>query len=477
MYLKKAHIHFVGIGGIGMSGIATILRYQGYTISGCDTDLQQQSVYDLQELGCDIYEGNNTKQCKDKKIDIVVYSSAIKAHNPEIVAAQNRSIPTIPRALMLAELMRTKYSIAISGSHGKTTTTSLIAHILIEAKKDPTVIIGGHLKNISHNARFGNGDFLVAEADESDRSLLSLQATLAIITNIDLEHLETYADLEDLKCTFKQFLNNLPFYGKAILCIDNPILRSLLPLPHIKTIKYGLDPQADLYADSVTLHADHSTFDVHYKKNKLGSIQFSMPGVHNIQNALAAIALAQELEISFEAIQQALANFGGIDRRFSYKGTYRGAEIFDDYGHHPEEIRNTLLVARKRAKGKLIVIFQPHRFSRTQRLWDSFVKTFMNSTIDHLIITDIYPASETPIPEITSANLTEALRICSPSFTMNYAPLNTDFSEIINEIDRFVEPNDLILLLGAGKINRMAYILVKRLQGINKNISYLEQSL
>ncbi len=459
MYLKKAHIHFVGIGGIGMSGIATILRYQGYTISGCDNDLQQQSIYDLQELDCEIFEGNNTKQCKDSSIDILVYSSAIKSNNPEIVAAQRRGIPTISRALMLAELMRTKYSIAIAGSHGKTTTTSLISHILIEAKKDPTVIIGGHLKNISANARYGNGDFLVAEADESDRSLLSLQATLAIVTNIDLEHLETYTDLEDIKNTFKQFLNNLPFYGKAIVCIDNPTLRSLLPLPHIKTIKYGLDTSADLYGDSIMLAPDHSTFDVYKNKKKLGSIYFTMPGIHNVQNALAAIALAQELEIPFEVTKSALANFGGIDRRFSYKGMYLGAEVFDDYGHHPEEIRNTLLVARKRAKRKLIVVFQPHRFTRTQKLWDSFVETLIKSKIDQLIITDIYPASEQPLIEITSENLVKALVKCAPSFSVTYVPFEDDFASIIKEVATVTKPEDLLLLLGAGKINRLAPLL------------------
>ncbi len=462
MYKKKAHLHFVGIGGIGMSGIATILKYQGYTISGCDADMQQQSVYDLELLGCDIFEGNNTKHCHDKSIDILVYSSAIKSNNPEIIAAQKRGIPIISRALMLAELMRTKYSIAIAGSHGKTTTTSLISHILIEAKKDPTVIIGGHLKNISANARYGNGDFLVAEADESDRSLLSLHATLAIVTNIDLEHLETYSDLDDIKNTFKHFLNNLPFYGKAILCSDDPNIQSLLPLPHIKTIKYGLDKtHADLYATDINLASDHSTFVVHKKdlSQPLGSIMFPMPGEHNVLNALAAIALSHELEIPFNTIAHALQHFGGIDRRFSYKGVYQGAEVYDDYGHHPEEIRNTLLVARKCAQKKLIVVFQPHRYSRTQKLWDSFIDTFANSAIDHLIMTDIYPASESPIAEITSTNLVAALKQRSTKFSINYAPYETDFTMIRAQLQPIVQPGDLVLLLGAGKINQLAAFL------------------
>jgi UDP-N-acetylmuramate--alanine ligase len=461
MYKKKAHLHFVGIGGIGMSGIATILKYQGYTISGCDADMHQKSINDLKHLGCKIYEGNNTNQCNDTSIDILVYSSAIKQNNPEIIAAQKRGIPTIGRALMLAELMRTKYSIAIAGAHGKTTTTSLISHILIEAKKDPTVIIGGHLTTISSNARYGGGDFLVAEADESDRSFLSLHATLAIVTNIDLEHLETYTDLDDIKNTFRQFLNNLPFYGKAILCTDNPNVQSLLPLPHLKTIKYGLDQtHADLFATDIVLAADHSTFLVHKKDAEtLGSITFSMPGEHNICNALAAIALSMELEIPFQTIAHALKHFGGIDRRFTFKGIYQGAEIYDDYGHHPEEIRNTLIVARKRTQGKLIVLFQPHRYTRTQKLWDSFIETFYKSTIDHLIITDIYPASESPISEITAFNLVTALRQRITSFPIEYAPFQPNFAAIRMSLSALAQPGDLILLLGAGKINTISSLL------------------
>lgn len=350
MYRKKMHLHFVGIGGIGMSGIAKILRYQGYTISGCDNDMDQQSVRGLQALGCSIFYGNNTDACKDSSIDVLVYSSAINNQNPEIIAAQKRNIPTIPRALMLAELMRTKYSIAIAGSHGKTTTTSLISHILIEAHKDPTVIIGGVLKTISTNAQFGLGDFLVAEADESDRSLVHLQATIAVVTNINLEHLDTYHDIDDIKNTFKQFLDNLPFYGTAIVCNDNEQIRSLLPLTHSKTIKYGLTDNADIYANSITLDIDHSTFEVFYKGHSLGTVRTNMPGIHNVLNTLAALAVGLELEVPFETIQSALASFKGVERRFSFNGCYKGAEIFDDYGHHPEEIKNTVIVANKRKK-------------------------------------------------------------------------------------------------------------------------------
>lgn len=476
MYRKKAHVHFVGIGGIGMSGIATILKYQGYDVSGCDLDLEQQSVKNLSQLGCTIYHGNNTPSCQDAAIDILVYSSAIKAHDPEIIAAQARGIPTIPRALMLAELMRTKYSIAIAGAHGKTTTTSLISHILMEAAMDPTIIIGGHLKNISTNARFGKGDFLVAEADESDRSLTRLIPTLAVVTNIDLEHLETYTDLDDIKQTFKQFLNNLPFYGKAIVCIDDANIRSLLPMPHIKMIKYGLDSSADIYANSINLQPDHSTFTV-WRKNQsapLGNIQLSMPGSHNILNALAAITVALDVDINFDVIAHALQNFKGIERRFSYRGRYQGAEVFDDYGHHPLEIAKTIEVAKRRAKNKVIVIFQPHRYTRTDKLWNDFVTVLATSSIDNLIITDIYAASEAPIAGITSQKLAAAIAQHHPQCTVSYAPYSYDFGDIIKQLQPIAREGDLILLQGAGKINLLATLLTQ--QG-NSSAQHSEKTL
>ncbi|MFC1842098.1 UDP-N-acetylmuramate--L-alanine ligase [Candidatus Dependentiae bacterium] len=459
MYKKKAHVHFVGIGGIGMSGIAMILKCQGYKISGCDVDIHQKSIKDLKALGCEIYEGNNTPQCKNKDINILVYSSAIKHNNPEIVAAQARGIPIIPRALMLAELMRTKYSVAIAGSHGKTTTTSLISHILIESGIDPTVIIGGHLKNISTNARLGSSDFLVAEADESDKSLVHLQATLAVLTNIDLEHLETYKNLEDIKSTFKIFLNNLPFYGKAFLCTDDENVRSILPMPHIKIITYGLDPQhADICAQEIKLNPDNSVFKIFRKNtpNPLGKIILKMPGKHNTQNCVAAIAVALDLGIKFDLIAKAVESFKGIERRFCYRGTYKGAEIFDDYGHHPKEIQNTLEIAKNRAKNRLLVAFQPHRYTRTHKLWDNFVDTFAQSNIDRLIITDIYPASEAPIEHVTSERLVHEIREKNPNFPVMYAPYDDDLSYITQNIEKNAQKDDLILSLGAGKITDLA---------------------
>ncbi len=460
MYRKKAHIHFVGIGGIGMSGIATILRQQGYTISGCDLDVNQKSAQLLKEIGCTLHEGNNTPACNDPSIEILVYSSAIRAHNEEILAAQRRGIPTIPRALMLAELMRTKYSIAIAGAHGKTTTTSLVSHILIEAGLKPTVIIGGHLKNISTNARFGDGEFLVAEADESDRSLLHLHATLAIVTNIDLEHLDVYKDLDDIKQTFLQFLNNLPFYGKAILCTDDANIRSLLPLSHLKIIKYGIDNPADIMARDVILAADHSRFTLVKHDAAMGEIHINLPGRHNVLNALAAIALAQDLNIPLEIIQHALAGFKGIDRRFSYHGIYRGAEIFDDYGHHPTEIDATLKVARNRSRGRVVVVFQPHRYTRTKALWDQFIEIFLNSPIDDLLITDIYAASEDAIPGITSIAFVEALKERNPKFSVTYVPYEYDFTQIRSSLDQCILTDDLVLLLGAGRINQLAQYII-----------------
>lgn len=334
----------------------------------------------------------------------------------------------------------------------------MIAHILIEAEKDPTVIIGGHLKNISSNARFGDGDFLVAEADESDRSLLRLHATLAVITNIDLEHLETYKDLDDIKETFKAFLLNLPFYGKAIICLDDPNIRSLLPLPSTKIISYGINEDADYQAKTIQLMPETSSCQIYNKKADqiIGNLTINMAGIHNVSNALAATAVALDLDVSFEQVTKALASFKGIDRRFTYHGTYRDAEIFDDYGHHPKEIYYTLMAARRRAKNRLIVVFQPHRYTRTSKLWDDFVNMFKSQPIDELIITDIYSASEEPIEGVTSKKMCDAITQAQTSYPVTYAPFSKDFNNIKAVLDTRIAPNDLVLLLGAGKLNLFA---------------------
>ncbi len=461
MYKKKNHIHFIGIGGIGMSGIATILKSQGYIISGCDLDLEQKNIHDLISLGCTVYQGNNTEECQNPSIDILVYSSAIQKNNQEILAAQKRGIPTIPRALMLAELMRTKYSIAIAGSHGKTTTTSMISHILIEAQTDPTVIIGGHLKNISTNARFGHGNFLVAEADESDKSLLRLSPTLAVITNINFEHIDVYRSIEDVRETFKSFLENIPFYGKAILCDDDANIDAILPLTTIKTIRYGYKSSSEIYAQDIILHKNFSTCTVWKQGSSqpLGALYLTMPGRHNLLNALAAITVCLELDIPFNTIMSALAQFKGIDRRFTYKGSYKGAAVFDDYGHHPNEIAQTLLVARKRAQNKLIVAFQPHRYSRTAGLWNEFINLFSQNAIDHLIITDIFPANEVPIADITSQRFVDELKKKNPHLSITYCPLDNDFTTIKRTVSLIIGPDDLLLLQGAGKMNKLVNYL------------------
>jgi UDP-N-acetylmuramate--alanine ligase len=475
MYRKKAHIHFVGIGGIGMSGIAQILHQQGSSISGCDSNIAQKSVLELKSLGCAIYEGNNTEKCKSLTIDILVYSSAIEQDNPEIITAQQRGIPTIRRALMLAELMRTKYSIAIAGAHGKTTTTSLVSHILIEAGLDPTVIIGGHLINISSNARMGQGDFLVAEADESDRSFLHLQASLALVTNIDLEHLETYADIDDIIETYKRFLNNLPFYGIAFVCIDDQNIQKLFPMPHLRLIKYGLHQTADIRAVDISLHADHSTFNLVYQTKKFGTVRIHMPGKHNILNCLGAIAICLEVGVSFDTIQKALEHFQGIERRFWFRKSYHGAEIFDDYAHHPKEIEQTLIVAAKRTKKRLIVIFQPHRFTRTYHLWNDFLTVFHNTAIDRLIITDIYSASEQPIENVSSEIFVNEFQKKYPEMNCSYIPFDKEFKHLLKAIDTIAEPDDLILLIGAGKLTDLPQFLTHSNDYVkkNKDITYL----
>ncbi len=461
MLTKKSHIHFVGIGGIGMSGIATILKQSGHTISGCDPDTSQDTIAQLRHLGCKVYKNNNATECDDATIDILVYipmyATTIPAVTAEIKQAQLRNIPTISRAHMLAELMhKNQQSIAVAGSHGKTTTTSLISHILIASDIDPTVVIGGQLKNINSNARSGNGNVLVAEADESDRSFLELYPTIAVITNIDLEHLETYAGLDDIKRCFMQFLNNLPTHGKAIVCTDDENVRSIIHLTQITTITYGIEHEADFFAHDIILNADHSTFTAYTKNGLLGTIKLPIAGKHNIYNCLAAIAVAHELGIAFETIAKHIASFGGVARRFSFHGMYQGAEIFDDYGHHPKEIEYTLNVARKRTHNKLIVVFQPHRYTRTAKLWNDFLSTFISSNIDHLIITDIYSAGEYPIANISSSRFAQELTHLKPPFTIQYIPFEDDFTQIKEVIARSVGANDLLLFLGAGKVHLIA---------------------
>ncbi|MBM3886864.1 UDP-N-acetylmuramate--L-alanine ligase [Candidatus Dependentiae bacterium] len=466
MYKKREHIHFMGIGGIGMSGIAEILRLQGYAVSGCDASIKTKTVEHLQSIGCSVYEGHHDHHVADA--DVLVFSSAINRNNLEVQAALAKGIPVITRALMLAELMRTKFSIAVSGAHGKTTTTSLISHILIESQRHPTVIIGGVLKNIANNAQFGDSDLLIAEADESDRSLLYLNPTMAVVTNIDAEHLDTYQDIEDIKNTFKNFLARLPFYGKAFVCIDDPHIQTILPLPHINAVKYGFSTKADVMGNIVELTRTQGVFDVYVTdsltkhKNLLGRITLNIPGEHNVQNALAAVAVCLELDVPFAQIAQALGSIKGIERRFEFKGNFNQADIFDDYGHHPTEIRKTLAVAKRHKNKKLHVVFQPHRFSRTEKLWDDFVDLFARSDelydIDEIFIADIYPASEKPIPHITSERLVEAIKLKNPLLRIYYV---SSYEEIASQLQQSLAPGDLLLTVGAGKAYQIGEALAK----------------
>ena len=469
MYKKREHIHFMGIGGIGMSGIAEILRLKGYRVTGCDLSLNSKTIMHLSAIGCEVSCGHDKEHIKDA--DVLVYSSAVDHTNPEVVAALAKGIPVIPRAIMLAELMRTKYSIAVSGAHGKTTTTSLISHIMIEAQQQPTVIVGGVLKSINNNASLGAGNLLIAEADESDRSLLYLNPTMAVVTNIDAEHLDTYKDIEDIKTTFKNFLARLPFYGKAILCIDDAHIQSILPLTHVNVVKYGLSDMADIQGEIIETNKDQSIFNVYKtvhdlaqdRKEKLllGRAILNIPGVHNVLNSLAATALCLEFEIPFETIASALECFKGVERRFEFKGTFNGADIFDDYGHHPTEIYNTLLVAQQKKQKKLHVVFQPHRFTRTQKLWDDFVNLFAQQkdyTIDALYITDIYPASEEPIPDVTSERLVQAIKDKNNKFNVVYFPT---YAQITKALHDTVQAGDLVITIGAGKVNQIAEVLAE----------------
>lgn len=460
MFRKKTHIHFVGIGGIGMSAIAKVLIQRGYVVSGCDNNVTQKSVIDLRTLGCHVHQGNNQPLCDDHSINVLVYTSDVNPLHPEIVRARERGIAVISRGQMLAELTRTKYTIGIAGSHGKTTTTSLIAHIFIQAQLDPTVIVGGHLKSISSNGLVGNSEFLITETDESDRSLLYLFPTIAVLTNIDREHLNTYRNLQDITETFRRFLQKVPFYGKAIVCVDDLQIHSLLPLDGIPTTTYGKSAQAEWSYNDLTLHADHSTYELIYKGVALGYVKVPIAGHHNVLNSIAALAASLETGMSFDTASRALATFCGVDRRFTFRGIVQGAEIFDDYGHHPTEISCTSLVARKRARNKLIVVFQPHRYSRMSTLWKEFVELLATYPADHILVTDLYSASEAVVPGITSQALVAQAKQLNPTAPVTYVPFEPDFKSLHAAITSLASEGDLILLQGAGNVTHLSAVLL-----------------
>lgn len=439
--IKK--VHFVGIGGIGMSGIAEILLNRGFEISG--SDLNKTEVTDrLESLGIKVYQGHSASNVKD--VDVLVYSSAVALHNPEVKEAIDRKIPVIKRSEMLAETMRMKYGVCIAGTHGKTTTTSMTGLVLTEGGIDPTIIVGGKLSGLGGtNARLGQGEYIVVEADEFDRTFLKLTPTIAAITTLEREHLDTYKDLDDIKEAFIEFANKIPFYGFVILCLDEPALQDIMPKINKKVITYGLTWQADLRAVDITHNAYESKFTVVYKGETLGEVKLNIPGVHNIKNSLVAICTAIELGVDFETIQKALAAFSGVYRRFETK--YKNDIIvIDDYAHHPTEINATLSGVRNGWKNRLVAVFQPHLYSRTRDFYAEFGRSFLNS--DVFVCTDVYPAREEPIEGVTGKLVADMAKDFGHKNVI-YEADKTKIPALLKEIHK---KDDIIITLGAGDI-------------------------
>ncbi|MBI4482486.1 MAG: UDP-N-acetylmuramate--L-alanine ligase [Acidobacteria bacterium] len=455
MFKKIQKIHFVGIGGIGMSGIAEVLLNLGYKVTGSDQKLSPVTER-LKSLGGEVQEGHRSQHVQDA--NVVVISSAVPGDNVEVLEARRRNIPVISRAEMLAELMRLKYGIAVAGAHGKTTTTSMVSTVLVGAGLDPTVVIGGRLNTLGSNAKLGSGDFMVAEADESDGSFLRLSPTLAVITNIDREHLDYYRDLDHIKSAFLTFANKVPFYGAAILCLDDPNVRSILPQIERRQITYGSAPQADLVAAQMQFSRNSTRFAVRARGEILGDIQLRIPGHHNVLNALAAVAVGLDLEIPFETIRQALGGFWGADRRFQWKGEVDGVAVVDDYGHHPTEIVSTLNAARQFSDGRLVVIFQPHRFTRTKFLFEEFSRSFGQADI--LVVTRIYAAGEKPLEGVHSEALVAQIKKQGHGDVTYIDQL----SDVVPLLKDKLRPGDLVLTLGAGDVWKVGEELLRRLK-------------
>jgi UDP-N-acetylmuramate--alanine ligase len=439
-------IHLVGIGGIGMSGIAEVLLTLGYSVSGSDTK-PSPITERLQNLGATIYEGHRAGNVVDAHV--VVTSSAIKSGNPEVEEAHKHKIPVIPRAEMLAELMRLKYGIAVAGAHGKTTTTSMVASVLAAAHLDPTFVIGGRVNQAGTTARLGKGEFFVVEADESDRSFLLLAPVVAVVTTIDREHLDQYASLEDIQSSFTEFVNRVPFYGSAILCLDEPNVQAIIPNVKRPIITYGSSTQADLVITDVKLQGLGSEFRLTYRGDDLGIFHLPHPpGIHNVRNAAAAAAVALYLNVPAELIREGLAKFSGVGRRFDVKGVVNGITVIDDYGHHPVEIRATLEAARACKFNRSLVLFQPHRYSRTQHLWDDFSRAF--NLADVLVLTDIYAASEQTISGVTSEALAGAIREAGHKNVSYFSSMHQGIEYLLRE----ARTGDAIFTIGAGNISR-----------------------
>ena len=447
MFRKARCLHFVGIGGAGMSGIAEVLVNLGYRVSGSDL-VSSETTRRLKKLGAKVRRSHRPENVNGA--DVVVMSSAVREDNVEVVEARRQKIPVIPRAEMLAELMRLKYGVAVAGAHGKTSTTGMIAEVLSRARLDPTVVIGGRVGKLRSGAKLGNGQLMVAEADESDGSFLKMKPTIAVVTNIDREHLEHYRDLAEIQDAFVGFLSRVPFYGTAVVCLDEPNVRAVLPRVDRKLITYGLSSEADVQATEVEISGAGASYDLMHHGDRLGRIRLQVFGRHSVYNSLAAAAVALELDVPFRTIASALRHFRGVERRFQVRGKILGATLVDDYAHHPTEIVVTLTAAREAFGARTIVVFQPHRYSRTQALLEDFGRAFFLA--DHVIITEIYPASETPIAGLDGSAVADALvRHGHPS--VEYEP---QLKAIPKRVRKIVQPGDLVLTLGAGDVRKVA---------------------
>ncbi|MBW2650606.1 MAG: UDP-N-acetylmuramate--L-alanine ligase [Deltaproteobacteria bacterium] len=455
MYRKVKHIHFVGIGGIGMSGIAEVLLNLGYTISG--SDLESSDITSrLESLGARVFQGHRPLNLMD--VDVVVKSTAVGEDNPEVMEAHSRDIPVIPRAEMLAELLKMKYSIAVSGCHGKTTTTSIISTVLAHGGLDPTMVIGGRLDSIGSNARLGEGEFIVAEADESDGSFLHLNPYIAVITNVDREHLDYYPGIGEIKDAFLQFANSVPFYGAVILCGDCDNVRDIVPRIKRKVVTYGMHNEADFRAADISFNGLTSRFSLYRREALLGEIEMQVPGLFNVYNSMAAVAVALELGMEFSTIQEGLSAYKGVHRRLEIKGQAGGVTVVDDYGHHPTEIKAVLAAAKKAWEGRrLIAVFQPHRYTRTRALFDEFLGSFDDAGA--LILTDIYAASEKKIKGVHSMNLCKSIKDNGHGDVMYLS----GFKEIVDHLTGIVKPGDVVMTLGAGDVWKIGEDLLGRL--------------
>jgi UDP-N-acetylmuramate--alanine ligase len=447
MFKKIHRIHFVGIGGIGMSGIAELLLNLGYQVSG--SDLKPSPITQrLATLGGKIFPGHAAENVRDA--NVVVVSSAVRPDNVEVLEAKKLQIPVIPRAEMLAELMRLKYGVAIAGSHGKTTTTSMIATVLVRGGYDPTVVIGGRLNAFGSNAKLGKGEFLVAETDESDGSFLKLSPTLAVVTNIDREHLDYYAGLAEIQAAFEVFVNKVPFYGAAVLCLDDPNVQAIIPRVTRRIVTYGTSSQADLVASRIEFHDFGCSYQARYQGNPLGSVSLQVPGLHSVLNSLAAVAIGLELDIPVEKIIAALGAFQNADRRFQIKGEKRGILVVDDYGHHPTEIIATLSAARSSSDRRIVAVFQPHRYTRVRALEEEFARAFYHA--DVVIVLPIYPAGEDAIEGVRAEKLAALIKKHGHR-DVTYAP---DFPAAVELLRKKLQKGDLVLTLGAGDVWKIA---------------------